>query len=62
MLGFNFQTNSGLLILPALLVGYAVTNHILQFMNMGITSKTDINVLDYQLSVLWAIGKTMKDE
>jgi hypothetical protein len=29
---------------------------------MGITSKTDINVLDYQLSVLWEIGKTIKDE
>jgi hypothetical protein len=61
MLGFQFEAKRGLLIFPALFVGYSITDYVLQFFCFGISTKWDINVVDYNLTIFWKIGKSLKD-
>lgn len=62
MLGFQIDPKQGILVFPAIIVGYSITNCVLHFFSLGISTKWDIHVIDYQLSVIWKIGKTLTDQ
>lgn len=60
MLGFNIEASRGLMIVPALFIGYTFTDQLLQFLELGVSTKCQINILEYQMIVFWQIGKNLK--
>ena len=58
MLGFKFELNRGLIVLPILFLGYSTTNKLLEIANLGVSTKIHINILNYSLNICWQIGAT----
>jgi hypothetical protein len=62
MFGFHIEANKGLLVFPALFIGYTLTDQILQLLQLGVSTQLEFNVLEYQVVVFWQIGKILKDK
>ena len=61
MLGLRLDTKSGLLVIPLLFLGYSATDYFLHFLNTGVSTRCDIDLIDHKFSVIWKIGKTITD-
>ena len=49
-----------LMIVPALFIGYTLTDQLFQFLELGVSTKCQINIIEYQMTVFWQIGKNLK--
>lgn len=61
MLGLHFEAKTGLVVIPLLFLGYTATDYFLQFLNTGVSTRCDIDVIDHKFSIIWKIGKTIRD-